>query len=205
MQSNSRSFVPAAGHDHALPLYDPLVSLFGAAARRQILIDRAGLTAAQRVLDVGCGTGSLAIAIKRAQPDTAVTALDPDPLALARARRKAVRAGVQLQFDRGFGDALPYGAATFERVFSSFMLHHLSPELQQRMLAEVLRVLSPGGRFLLIDFASSDHSRVFGRRMQGAERAATDLRAAGFGEVRVEPQPRWLFQRVVYCSAERPH
>ena len=109
-----------------------------------------------------------------------------------------------MQFDRGFGDELPYGDSRFERVFSSFMLHHLSPELQRKLLAEALRVLVPGGRLLLIDFARSEHGRVFGRSMHVAERVADDMRAAGFTEVRAEPQPRWLFQRVVYCSAERP-
>jgi hypothetical protein len=68
MPASTRSFIPAAGHDFALPLYDPLVSLAGADARRQLLIDRARLSAGQRVLDVGCGTGTLAIAIKRAYP-----------------------------------------------------------------------------------------------------------------------------------------
>ena len=204
MHSSRRTYLPAAGRDAAFPLYDPVTALLGAAARRQLLIDRADLSTAQRVLDVGCGTGSLAIAIKRAHPSLFVTGIDPDPLALARANGKAARAGVEIHFDRGFGDELPYAAASFERVFSSFMLHHLSPALQRKLLAEVLRVLSPGGRLLLTDFASSEHGRVFGQRLQGAERIEADLRALGFVAVQVEPRPRWLLQRVVYCSAERP-
>lgn len=184
----TRSFIPAAGHDAALPLYDPLTAVLGAQSRRKLLIERAGLSAGARVLDVGCGTGTLALAIKRAHPGVDVTAIDPDPLALARARRKAAKARVAVQFDQGFGDALPYADATFARVFSSFMLHHLERPLQQRLLTEALRVLAPGGSFHLIDFA---------------DKIDPDLRRAGFGEVRIEPQRRWLFSRIVYCSGVR--
>jgi ubiquinone/menaquinone biosynthesis C-methylase UbiE len=203
MHSETRSFIPAAGHDAALPLYDPLTRLLGAPARRQILIDRAELRAGQRVLDIGCGTGSLAIALKRAQPDLDVTGIDPDPHALERALRKTARAQVRLQFERGFGDALPFADAAFARVFSSFMFHHLSPDTQLRMLREVVRVLEPAGSLHLIDFARDPHGRLFGRDLHGAEDIARDLEQAGFVDVRVEPQKRWLLQRVVYCTGRR--
>ncbi|HKP62824.1 MAG TPA: methyltransferase domain-containing protein [Polyangiales bacterium] len=202
MHSGHRSFIPAAGHDFALPLYDPLTDLFGASARRQILIDRADLRAGQRVLDVGCGTGSLSIALKRAQPELRVTGLDPDPRALDRARRKAARAHVQVQYERGFGDALPFADATFARVFSSFMLHHLQPAAQLQLLKEALRVLEPAGSLHLIDF-TREHGRLFGRDLHGAEDGARALTQAGFVDVRVEAQKRWLFQGVVYCTGRR--
>jgi ubiquinone/menaquinone biosynthesis C-methylase UbiE len=204
MPAGARPFIPAAGHDFVLPLYDPLTSLVGAAARRQLLIERAELAGAERVLDVGCGTGSLAIAIKRAYPHVDMVALDPDPRALARAQRKAARAGVQVQFERGFGDALPYAEASFARVFSSFMLHHLAPAVQQGLLAEALRVLSPGGSLHLIDFARADRERMFGRKLQGAEHVARDMCRVGFADVCAEPQPRWLLQRVMYSFGRRP-
>jgi ubiquinone/menaquinone biosynthesis C-methylase UbiE len=201
MNTSDRSYIPAAGHNAALPLYDPLTTLAGARPRRRVLIDRADLRAGQRVLDVGCGTGELALAIKRAHPDVEVTAIDPDPLALARARAKAGRAGVRIQLDRGFGDALPYADATFTRVFSSFMLHHLDPPAQRRLLTEALRVLAAGGSIHLIDFAAGAQPKVLGRR--AAEQIDLDLRESGFSAVHVEPQRRWLFQRVVYCSGIR--
>jgi ubiquinone/menaquinone biosynthesis C-methylase UbiE len=204
MTSSERSFIPAAGHDFALPLYDPLTSLLGARARRQVLIERAQLSAGQRVLDIGCGTGSLAIALQRAQPQVEVTALDPDPRALGVAQRKAQRANAHVRFDRGFGDALPYAERTYDRVFSSFMLHHLERPQQQRLLAEVLRVLVPGGSLHLIDFARADHGGLFGQNLQGAEHVERDLRAATFVDVRVQPEPRWLWQPVMYCSGRRP-
>jgi ubiquinone/menaquinone biosynthesis C-methylase UbiE len=125
MPESSRNYLPAAGHDWSLPLYDPIVKLLGGDAARKALLDQAGLRPGQQVLDVGCGTGTLTTFIKRLHPDITVVGFDPDPRALARARRKAARAGVPIRFDQGFGDDLPYPEASFDRVFSSFMFHHL--------------------------------------------------------------------------------
>src|SRR5579863_175212 len=82
-------YLPAAGHDAFLPFYDLLTAVLGAAAVHRTLIGQAGLAAGQRVLEIGCGTGNLSVRVKRAHPDLDLTGSDPDPLALARAQRKA--------------------------------------------------------------------------------------------------------------------
>jgi ubiquinone/menaquinone biosynthesis C-methylase UbiE len=90
-----RSFLPAAGHDWFLPFYDPFVKLLGGDRARSALLDQATIRAGQRVLDVGCGTGTFAVLIKRLHPIVDVVGLDPDPKALDRAMRKAgTRGGV---------------------------------------------------------------------------------------------------------------
>ncbi|HWP41770.1 MAG TPA: class I SAM-dependent methyltransferase [Blastocatellia bacterium] len=159
MAESSRSYIPAAGHDWYLPLYDPMVKLMGGEAARRALLDLADVRPGHRVLDIGCGTGSLAVLIKRLRPDTDVIGIDPDPKALSRARRKAERAAVSIRFDRGFGDELPYSDASMDRVFSSFMFHHLERKDKQGMLAEVRRVLKPGGIFTLLDLAGPDSGK----------------------------------------------
>ena len=108
MREPRRSDIPAAGHDWFLPLYDPLVKLLGAEPARRRLLDQATLRPGHRVLDIGCGTGSLVTLIKRLYPDVHVTGLDPDPKALTRARRKAERASVSVELEQGFSDDLPY-------------------------------------------------------------------------------------------------
>src|SRR5438270_8100613 len=123
MTESSRTYLPAAGHDWLLPLYDPIVKLLGGDAARRALLEQACIRPGQRILDIGCGTGSLVVLIKRQHPDVDVVGLDPDPKALARGRHKAARASVSIQFDQGFADALPYTDAAFDRVFSSFMFH----------------------------------------------------------------------------------
>jgi ubiquinone/menaquinone biosynthesis C-methylase UbiE len=76
-------------------------------------------------------------------------ALDPDPKVLARARRKAESQRVTVQFDQGFSDELPYPGGWFNRVFSSFMFHHLPAEVREKTLREARRALGPVVRFIL--------------------------------------------------------
>ena len=159
MATTERAYLPAAGHDWFLPLYDPLTKLLGFDSVRRMLLDRAGLQPHHRVLDVGCGTGTLPVLVKRHHPDVEVTGLDPDPNALARAARKARRAGGSIRFDRGFADALGYADATFDRVFSSMMFHHLEGGEKERTLAEIRRVLKAGGRLEFVDFAEHGAER----------------------------------------------
>ena len=99
MTPPDRSYVPAAGHGWALPFYDPLTRLLGVDAARRALVEQAALRPAQRVLDIGCGTGRLIVLVAHLHPDVEVVGLDPDPKALARARRKVERAGVSVQLE----------------------------------------------------------------------------------------------------------
>jgi ubiquinone/menaquinone biosynthesis C-methylase UbiE len=157
MDHDRRNFLPAAGHDLFLPLYDPLVSLLGGDRARLDLINQAKIESKQQILDIGCGTGTLVMLLKQRCPRVSVVGLDPDPKALRRAKTKASRAAVSVQFDQGFADELPYNNGSFDRVFSSFMFHHLEEQDRERTLREVLRVLKPGGSFHLLDFAGNDH------------------------------------------------
>src|SRR5215469_3633838 len=100
MPHTQHAYLPAAGLDLLLPLYDPMVKLLGADRARRKLFDQASVQAHHRVLDIGCGTGTLAVAIKAWTPSVEVVGLDPDPKALARCRRKAERAGVAIRFDQ---------------------------------------------------------------------------------------------------------
>ena len=160
-----REFLPAAGHDLFLPVYDPLVSLMGFDRARQELISFAKIEPGHRILDIGCGTGTLALMLKRQYPYAQVVGIDPDPKVLLRARNKATRAPVSLQFDRCFADQLPYKEGSFDRVFSSFMFHHLKEQERDDMLREVVRVLTFGGSFHLLDFVADNTSGGFLHRL----------------------------------------
>jgi ubiquinone/menaquinone biosynthesis C-methylase UbiE len=128
------------------------VTLIGGDRARSTALELAAPRAGQVVLDVGCGTGSLTILIKQVHPTVEVVGLDPDPRALARADRKAKRATLDIRLDRGFADALPYSDAFFDRVYSSFVYHHLGRGEKEAMLLEARRVLKPGGLLCLLDF-----------------------------------------------------
>jgi ubiquinone/menaquinone biosynthesis C-methylase UbiE len=156
-----KPFVPGMGVEWLLPLYDPFTKLIGLDRSKRELIDQARLQPRHRVLDIGCGTGTLALLIKGLYPTIEVVGLDPDAKALARASRKAQRAGAAIQFDLGYADALEYPTASFDRVFSSFMFHHLERADKEATLREIHRVLKPGGSLQLLDFGGpeSQHGR----------------------------------------------
>jgi|SRR5215813_1460375 len=154
MAHDRRTYLPAGGHDWTLPFFDPLLKLLGGDAARRRLVARATLRPDHRVLEVGCGTGTLLMAIAKSCPGIQMTGLDPDPRALARAQRKAESANLQVRLDRGFADALPYPSGSFDRVFSCLMFHHLADTNERRrMLEEARRVLATGGRLELLDFS----------------------------------------------------
>lgn len=152
MGDTRKHFIPAAGHDWFLPLYDPILRLLGEESIKRELVDQAGVESGHRVLDIGCGTGTLSVLIKRLHPGAQVLGLDPDLRALARARRKSEDAGLSVHFDRGFSNELPYPDAFFDRVFSSLMFHHLERDQKLATLHEVARVLKPGASLHLLDF-----------------------------------------------------
>jgi len=209
-----RAYIPAAGTDFLLPFYDPLNRLLGVSRLHGQLISQARLEPGQRVLDVGCGTGSLAVQIRRGSPTVEVVGLDPDPKALAIARRKAERSRVSVRFEEGYGDALPFGDAAFDRVTSSLMFHHLDLATRRGMLREVLRVLRPGGSLHLLDFGRSEERRggLLERLLHSAEhlRENTDARIAamiaeaGFEGVELVSASRTFFGRVAFHRGRKP-
>jgi ubiquinone/menaquinone biosynthesis C-methylase UbiE len=210
MEDARKTFIPAAGVDWTLPLYDPLVKLLGGDRVRRSLVEQADLVEGQTLLDVGCGTGSLVALVRSLNPGVQVTGIDPDPKALERARRKAVRAGVSIRLDQGFADALPYPDGSFDRVLSSFMFHHVPPAERPRMLGEARRILKPGGSLHLLDFdgpepGSGGHvARLFrsGRllRDNGEARILELMRAAGFEDPTRVSGGRLLLGLLAYSS-----
>ncbi len=210
-EQGQRHFVPAAGHDWLLPFYDPLVRLLGIASARRQLIEQAALEPGHRVLDLGCGTGSLVALLGRLHPDVEITGLDPDPKALARARRKLDRAGLGVALDEGFADDLPYADASFDRVLSSFVFHHLPSEAKPQALREVRRVLRPGGALHLLDFGGEGVHRegLLARSLHAADplrenfegRIPALMIEAGFREARECAHRRTLFGRIAFYRA----
>ena len=186
-----RTYIPAATYDWLLPLYDVFGRLFGSEAAHRQLVDQVDVEPGQHVLDIGCGTGNLTLLVKRLYPRAEVVGLDPDPKALARARRKAQR-GYEVRFDRGFSDELPYAEASFDRVFSAFMLHHLALDVKEKTLREARRVLRSGGAFYALDFGGTNGiiAHLFHHaHLADQPRIPGLMQEAGFAEV-TELAPR---------------
>lgn len=122
-------------------------------AFREKILARAELVSGESVLDVGCGTGTLAIVAKgQVGPPGSVCAVDASPEMIARARKKARKARVDVTFENAVAEALPFPDARFDVVLCTVMLHHLPRKARQRGLQEIRRVLKSGGRLLIVDF-----------------------------------------------------
>lgn len=140
---------------------------FGRASRvRRTIADLANVEQGQSVLDVGCGTGTLAIMLcDRAGEGGEVCGVDASPEMIAVARRKAAKRNADVDFEIGLIERLPYADALFDRALCTLVLHHLDEHLQQRGLREIVRVLKPGGRLLLVDFGGSSGGSLLGHLM----------------------------------------
>jgi ubiquinone/menaquinone biosynthesis C-methylase UbiE len=106
------------------------------------------------IVDIGCGTGSQAIAIKKARPGARVVGIDPDPAVLAIARAKAQRAGVEIDWRQGLGDQADalVGASVADAVISSLVLHQCDVAVKDAILRAMVRTARPGARVLIADY-----------------------------------------------------
>jgi ubiquinone/menaquinone biosynthesis C-methylase UbiE len=150
--SRESSYVHALKFQALNGLYDPFVRL---STREQlvktILVDAlSGRTG--KVLDLACGSGTLAVLVKQRHPQLTVHGVDGDLDMLGRAERKAAVAGVAVDFKHGMADALPYAEGSFDAVVSSLFFHHLSRAGKASAFSEIKRVLTPSGALLLADW-----------------------------------------------------
>jgi ubiquinone/menaquinone biosynthesis C-methylase UbiE len=153
------------------------------------------------VLDIGCGTGTLAIAIKPRVGAGEVHGIDASLEMIQVAKEKSAKAGSAIDFRVALIEAIPFPDASFDLMTSSLMLHHLPDDLKAKGFLEVRRVLKPGGRFMAVDFAADSHSplghllAIFGhsRGENMVEKLTPMLKDAGFSEVGGIPTPHKNF------------
>lgn len=153
------SYIPPLRYKLLTRFYDPLVrwttreAAFKRALLAQVMADRP-----HHVLDLGCGTGTLTIAIAKALPDADITGLDADEEALAIAADKARQAGAGIVLHRGFSTDLPFSDAQFDCTVSSLFFHHLTREAKIATLREVRRVLAPKGSLHVADWGKPSNA-----------------------------------------------
>jgi ubiquinone/menaquinone biosynthesis C-methylase UbiE len=145
----------------------------------------------EQVLDVGCGTGTLAMEVAR-RVGTAgrVTGVDPGTQQIARARSKATRRNLPIEFQIGVIEQLPFTDQTFDVVLSTLMMHHLPVSLKRQGLAEIARVLKPGGRLVIADFKRKQERQGRAARFHAGGSSLQDLATmitdAGFEHLETE-------------------
>jgi ubiquinone/menaquinone biosynthesis C-methylase UbiE len=152
---------------------------------RQRTASLARLQPGDAVLDVGCGTGTLAMEVaRRVGRAGRVAGVDPGTQQIARASLKAARRNVPIEFQIGVIEQLPFPDQTFDVVFSTLMMHHLPASLKRQGLAEIARVLKPGGRLVIADFKRKQERQGKAARFHAGGSSIQDLAAlvkdAGF-------------------------
>jgi ubiquinone/menaquinone biosynthesis C-methylase UbiE len=154
-------YIPALRFEWLTPLYDPVMLLMRESTFKRSLVEQANIKNGYRVLDLGCGTATLTILIKKAYPGADVTGLDGDPKILGIAGAKIAKAGLDISLDTGMSFELPYPDCSFDRVVSSLVFHHLIREDKARTFNEIFRVLKPGGELHAADFGKPHNALMY--------------------------------------------
>lgn len=148
-----QSYIPALKYHALTRFYDVIVRLTTREGMfKRKLVELAAPQAGEHILDVGCGTGTLTQLFAQREKNLHIMGLDADPIQLKLARKKLAASDSQITLQQGYAQQLPLGSQTFDIVVSSLFFHHLTTHQKREALAEILRVLKPGGRLHIADW-----------------------------------------------------
>jgi ubiquinone/menaquinone biosynthesis C-methylase UbiE len=153
MNQRIDSFIPALRFNWLTDLYDPIVALTCREKKFKSLLEKqSAIKANHQVLDIGSGTGTLAIQIKKGCPSALVTGIDADKKIISIANKKADAENLNLRFIEGMAFNMPFDSNQIDRCVSSLFFHHLTAENKERTFCEAYRVLKQGGEIHIADW-----------------------------------------------------
>lgn len=218
LASSGQNYIPPLRFARLTSLYDPLVAWTARESTfKKRLVKEAGIQPGHSVLDLGCGTATLTILIKRRHRQAMVAGLDGDEWVLAIARRKVEKTSLDISLDFGLATDLPYPDESFDRVLSSLLFHHLTRDQKRQALAEALRVLRPGGELHIADWGQArnliDRGSFLSVQLLDGFETTTDnvkgrlpkmIAEAGFGDVAEYVRYRTMYGVIALYRAAKP-
>ncbi len=144
--------IPPFNLNFLTPIYDFSLEIVGLGKSfKRTAISLSGLKKNDRLLDVGCATGTLLLEAKKLHPAIEAVGVDPDPKALSIARKKLRRSNINANLVRTRAEKMPFKDNYFDVVISTLAFHHIPHKAKHEAMREIYRILTPGGAFLLAD------------------------------------------------------
>lgn len=151
-------YIPALKYHFLTPIYDWFIWLTMPEIKvKKRLIQQADIKKGQAILDFGCGTATLTLLMEELHPGCTIVGLDVDPqiLIIANEKLKLENSSIQLkEFD---GKTLPFADASFDKVLSFWVFHHLTTDQKHHALREIRRVLKPDGELHIADWGKAEN------------------------------------------------
>lgn len=150
------TFTPALGQHWLTPLYDVAIkALTRENVWRRALANQVDSREGDKIIDVGCGTGTFLTLLADQAPKARLVGIDPDPQVLARARLKAGKAGAKIEFIQGFlSEDVVTKTGLVTKVVSSLVFHQVPLAEKLRILKLMRRVLVEGGEAHIADYGA---------------------------------------------------
>ncbi len=215
-------YIPPLRFHWLTPLYDSVLRLMSESALKKRIVDEIALKPGDRVLDLGCGTGTLTILLKTACLEAEVIGLDLDAQALAIARRKSRESNAEIEFIQGSilnpTDGSAATPSSFDHIASCLVFHHLTNAEKRQAFSAAFKLLKPGGKLLIGDWGKAANSlmRVAFLTVQfldGFKTTSGNVKGllseficeAGFEETVERHTINTVFGTFVIYTASKPH
>ncbi|MBV1768209.1 MAG: class I SAM-dependent methyltransferase, partial [Methanobacterium sp.] len=161
MRKKPDKYIPALRYNWLTPIYDIIMKPMRESTFKNDLVNQSNIKKGDKVLDLGCGTATLTILLKKAYPDAEIRGLDGDEKILEIAKSKIEKKGLDIPLDQGMSFELPYKDNSFDIIVSSLMFHHLTLENKIPTFREIFRVLNDSGELYFIDFGNPHNALMY--------------------------------------------